>query len=293
MRTGSARKEARPVTWPRALGVAAPAAAGPATKPAILPFDVLLADLAAQIGPELARSLGFGLAAEVVPQHDDEPLQDEGDRLPLCLLQDGASALRLELEAGLAGPLAARMFGASPGDAYSPAPGARSASWQALRRLMSEALREAFLRAGARGVLTIGMDEQAARQNEGGGHAVRLRLAEADGLLWLRPAELAPQADSEPKAASAARQPAAATSDPEWRRRAEALARQMELGVTLQIAELRLPLAAVSRMRPGDILPVRRPRQLRLMSGGTAIATLSAASLAVPRAAAPDEGEEG
>lgn len=294
MPASRARGEARPVVWPRALGVAAP---GPAPEPAAsaiaLPFDVSLADLAAQAGPEFARSLGFGLAAEPVPAAETRNQDAGADRLPVCLLHDGTTALRLELEGRLAGPLTARMFGAGNDAAHGPVPGARSASWQALRGLMAEALREAFLRAGARGRLTVEPADLPAKGPGSAMHAVRLRLAETEGMLWLCPAQVVTETAQASPARTEARDGKLAGGDPEWRRRAQALARQTELGVTLQVAELRLPLAAIGRMKAGDILPIRRPRQLRLMSGGAAIASLPAAALGAGPQAMDDPGEDG
>lgn len=282
------------MAWPRALGVATP---GPSAEPAAraipLPFGVSLTDLAAQAGPELARSLGFGLAAEPVPAAGVEPDPEGAERLPICLLNDGATALRLELEGQVAAPLTARMFGATGEDAPGPIPGARSASWQALRRLMADALREAFVRAGARGRLAVDPADLPAKGGSSPAYGLRLRLAEAEGMLWLCPAELVAEAAEASPVATGARNGKPRGGDPEWRRRAEALARRTELGVTLQVAELRLPLAAIGRMKAGDILPIRRPRQLRLMSGGAAIASLPAAALGAGPQAMDDPGEDG
>jgi hypothetical protein len=217
------------------------------------------------------------------------------ERLLLCVLQDGTEAIRLELDADVAGPLAARIFGAAAGEIGGMMPGTRSASWQAVRTLMSEALREAFVRAGAGGMLRADMSETPPTSADcGRAHGLRLHLPDAEeGLMWLRPTEgsLGMAENKQPPPAAARVE--APEHDPSWRRRVEALARRTELGVTLQIAELRIPLAAVSRLKPGDILPIRRPRQLRLLSGGTAIATLPAAALGRPAAPTSDDGEVG
>ncbi|MFN3591940.1 MAG: hypothetical protein ACK4TG_07105, partial [Thermaurantiacus sp.] len=178
------------MAWPRALGQSlSEAEASP--RSIALPFSVSLADLAAQAGPELARSLGFGMTtqpARAAPLDGNAP-----EPPPLCILHDGSAALRLELDATISGPLAARMFGAAAGEGSGPTPGTRSASWQALRKLVSEALREAFVRAGARGELRTDMAEQPTTAPDGeNAQALLLSLPEAEGLIWLRPAERAP-----------------------------------------------------------------------------------------------------
>ena len=72
-----------------------------------------------------------------------------------------------------------------------------------------------------------------------------------------------------------------------WRQHARARALELDVPVALRLAERRIGLAELARLRPGDILPIERPDQVDLLAGGRRIARLPAASLL------PPEGTDG
>jgi flagellar motor switch/type III secretory pathway protein FliN len=193
-------------------------------------------------------------------------------------------------------------------------PGSMSASLRAIQTLVTVTIAEALRRSGA-GVVQPRPADPTARlpatpdwlgqSGEPRSFALALRARSLTGLLRIvhlpPPAEpVAANADPASEAAAQVRADgASARTDrdrdrdrdrgtgrnraapmPErWAERAHALALGIELGVSLQLSELRMPLTRLCALRPGDIIPIDRPRTLSLMSGGKAIARLPAGTL--------------
>lgn len=67
-----------------------------------------------------------------------------------------------------------------------------------------------------------------------------------------------------------------------WRRLARSHTMDVDLPVALRLEDMHLPLARVSALRPGDIIPISRPRQLAMMVGGQRVGAIAAERIAGP-----------
>ncbi|MGL6044529.1 MAG: FliM/FliN family flagellar motor C-terminal domain-containing protein, partial [Sandaracinobacteroides sp.] len=63
-----------------------------------------------------------------------------------------------------------------------------------------------------------------------------------------------------------------------WRQQARARAFELELPVSLRIADTRMPVTRVAELVEGDIIPLDRPDKLDVMAAGRRIARLPASS---------------
>jgi flagellar motor switch/type III secretory pathway protein FliN len=259
---------ARAILWPSiGLPEPAPALADALDTPA----------LAAAFGPELARLVGARITARSAPAKVKAPLLHLAT-LPLAQ-PAGLAAIGLAAPADSATALLERLFGARPADsALRPGgvealpPGA--VSWLVLCQMLSAALVSALPAANAAA-------SGPAR------HPDRARALATDPSFQL-------DLDIEGQAATliAALEPARPAPPPgpdamAWRQHARARALELDVPVALRLAERRIGLAELARLRTGDILPIERPDQVDLLAGGRRIARLPAASLL------PPEGTDG
>ncbi len=282
----------RPIRWPSPArtsgheGDGAPPAGEPGAG-AHRPFGLDPRDLCGEAGPELTRGLGFRTSLD--PAAPPAPGTPEPRWLPLGHLAHADDRVCVELSAEVAGPLIAQLFGgrAGAGTADLAEPGRRSASWMALSTLMCGCLAEAFSRClGGQRVDPIAGDApRASGPKAGTGASLTARLSTPAAAGWLRlvPAVLSGTAAGAAAAAPEAPSPGsiagAAPVDAGWAARARAQTLLLEMQLALEVARVRIPLHRLTRLRPGDVIPIEPPRTLRLMSGGRSIAQLPVADL--------------
>lgn len=265
---------ARAVVWPSAT-----AGTGPAGPP-------LVADgaaLAAALGPELTRLAGIRVSAEPADMAlPAEPLIGCG-RIALPAGQ-AAAGLRVGCTADHAATLLERLFGGRAADASAARgtslaalpPG--SASWIAFCRTLCTALVRALERGGLRTIASPALPPRAAALPFEDAAGARMFRLDADGngaLLFLLP---------EPAAVAEAR--AAVPDAAAFRQRARERALDMDLPVSLRIAERRMSLGDLSALAAGDIVAIDPPARIDLLAGGRRIAHLPAAGF---RPLAPED----
>ena len=255
---------ARAIVWP-SIGAEAP--------PPALADALDTSALAAAFGPELARLVGARITAHTGPAKSKAPLL----HLASVTLAQPAdlAAIGLGAPADSAALLLERLFGARPGKgAPRPAgvealpPG--SAAWATLCRILVQAFIRALPAANA-------------------APAAPARLPDRPRALATEPAfQLDLDIEGVTATLAVALEPARRTAPPPppdlsgWRQRAGARALDLDLPVALRIAERRIGLADLARLRAGDILPLDRPDEVDLLAGGRRIARLPAASLLPP-----------
>lgn len=297
------RHPPRPVRWPEATTEppaatspqARAAAAAAATPPAETlphgPFGIAPSSLVDEAAPELAQALGLRLSLALVPPEsgDDPDTAGRADRwAPLAILSRAGERHLLELDPPLVTLLLEIALGGDPRlGGHAPVPGRQTAGWAMLATMLSGALAGACnrcLSGGARvSAEAVAQASAVGGAEERGRLALRLDTEGGGGILSLRrlpheaPHGARPSAAAAPAAAAG---PAASADGGAWRARAQALAAEVETEVTLQLGEIRMPLAALLRLGPGDMLPIERPRLLRLVSGGRVISTMPATALA-------------
>jgi hypothetical protein len=265
---------ARPIVWPQVPLPADPAAAPEASAP-VDPAAALDAPaIAAAFGPELARLMGLRISAR--PDRET-PLPESALALArIRLAAKSPVAVDIACADTAAALLLERLFGARAADAAAAGaadlallpPG--SASWTALCRTVATAATRALATAGLPAGGAPVLPARALRAPLPPGFAILLDVDGAPCRLLLSP-ELPPLPVPAPRPA-----PDLAL----WRRQARARAFELDLPVSLRIAETRMPVAQVASLMEGDILPLDRPESLDLMAGGRRIARLPASSFA-------------
>ena len=288
----------RPRRWPEA-GRAQPAgpAPPPDAAPSAGPFGLALRTLCDEAAPEL--SLAFGLRLALRPDRGPNGFPEAvvaGSTVwrPAALLTRRTERYLLEVAPDLAAQILNRALGGPADQGPADAPGPQSAGWLAVCSLLGRAFATACGRCLRSREVTAG-DPAGVPAADAGDPADRLVLAifgeGVSGRLSLRavagpaePGAPGPSPAGGAKAASAP--PASAPAEPSptapWRARARELALSVETEVALRLGEIRLPLTALVRLGPGDILPIARPRVLKLVSGDTVVGTLPAAALRGP-----------
>lgn len=272
---------ARSIVWPQ---IAPPAEAEP--KPPAHGLD--LAGLAAAFGPELARRMGIRVTAVPDAGLPPEPASVLLGRIPLAPGKgtagavQAAQALQVGAPPDCAAMLMERLFGARASDAanargadlFSLPPG--SASWVALCRTVCAAVVAALAAGGRTAAGSPAFPPRAIPLPAG----PLLGLSvDADGIacrILLMP-ELALPAP-----------PPVAHDRQQFRQAARARAFELELPVSLRIAERRLSLQQASELSVGDILPIDPVQTLDVLAGGRRIARLPASAFAPP---APQPGD--
>lgn len=269
---------ARPHIWP-----SAPDETSAAAPEAPAPLDDLAA-LAAGLGPELTRLFGLRTSARAAAEAGPGTA-DDGARRPQLLVARlrpaaGGTALPLELLASAVdiGLLLELLFGGRPTEGgAAPALPPHSASWATLSRFLGQAVVRALaVTGGAAPFTVVAPATPAVDAGPPPPWRFSLDLEGARAVLGLR--------------APRPRPPAPPAPDPaQWRQRALERTLDLALPVALKLAELRLPLAEVSALRPGAILPLERPETVRLLVGGQPFAEIAAEHF---HPASPPEGEQ-
>jgi hypothetical protein len=275
---------ARPIVWPQVARPSEPAAPDPTA-------TLDNAAISAAFGPELTRLMGIRISAR-----PDPGLVPPRDPVGLGRIRlgggpggkKGPAAVEIHCSADGAAVLLERLFGARAAEAASASgadlmrlpPGC--ASWIALCRTVAAAATRAL---AAGGLPPGGAPQLPARPQAAAllpGAALLLDVDGAPCALMLCP-DVPP-----PPLPTAETAPDAAV----WRRQARARALDLELPVSLRIAQTRMAVSRVAGLVEGDILPLDRPATLDVMAGGRRVARLPASSF-IPPARADDNPNDG
>ncbi|MGQ5700677.1 FliM/FliN family flagellar motor C-terminal domain-containing protein [Sandaracinobacteroides sp. A072] len=281
----------RALSWPQAMP-AGDTPEGAASAPPIAAGGPDLPGFAATLGPELGRLFGCRITARRLSGPEDS---GTGPALPRGCMSlasldplDGAPRLHLATDGPGASLFLEQLFGArKPGlvaagkDADAEPAGTPSAlppilaalppgsaSWMSLCGLAAEAAGRAL----------------AAHGQPAGAVRIAARAAAPDARLSIV-ACLALDLDGQAARLWLLRDPPPVTPAPAhdvaaWRSRAVARALEIDLPVALRLAETRVPVSELAALRPGDILPLARPKQLGVMVAGRCIAGIPADELA-------------
>jgi len=259
----------------------------------------------AMLAPELSRLFGYRIGLKPLTEADTAKAQvalAEVGRLQIAATATSAAGnLLLAADRISLSRLLDRMFGSRPEadeniDTLAGLP-PQSGSWLSLARLMGEALARAVQAGQAAGSPIVGAFTPHGRVAPPADHPsdglwasdrllFRLDTGEQEGLLSLRrvrkPVPLSPGLSPTPEPGTEMANP---IDLPHWRSRTRELALGLDMPVTLKLGELRMPLARVAALRPGDIVPLARPRALSVMVAGQKLASLPAALLEDPDSA--------
>jgi len=272
---------ARTIHWPTA---ALPAPEAPEPLPPTLLESLDSASLSAALGPELTRLFATRISAK--PITTPPPLQQQPGKPPVKMLAvgrvrlstaDGPTPFDIAIEGGTAAILVERLFGSRPAQAGSATaerltslpPG--SGSWISLCRFLATAITKALAAVGQAAAGAPLLPPRAAHPATPHGAtflAIDLDVDGAHGTLTLiDPATPPPLPAAEPPPPPDAQL---------WRRRTHARALQLELPVALRLADARLLLSDIAALRPGDVVPLARPRALGILVGGHRLADIPA-----------------
>lgn len=233
---------------------------------ALVPID--LAGLASALGPEMTRLIGARCTVRSGPEagHADASRPDMQvatlrlDKLP----GDGMIAVLLP-EQGVA-RLLDLLFGGTPGSPCTlPQLPPGSASWMALSGFLATAAGTAAAAIGHPPRGHVEQPRRAVRQADPAPQAVLLLDVEGEQIpiglqLPLQPAPLR-------------------RHDAGWERRLAARTLDVDLPVGLRVAETRLPLAEVARLKAGDVIPFEQPESVSLLAAGEIVARWPAEKL--------------
>lgn len=251
-----------------------------------------VAGFAAAFGPALARIAGRRISATpetgAEAHSRDDPATAAWLRLATFAVAGASAPLELLASPNLLATLAETMFGgraAAASETHVEALPPDSATWVGLAGQIAAIVRHA-LRANGLALPDAPFDTpaRAVRSHLPRGAAllpIAITLDGARGRLLLAdhgsiPPEKAPAATAAP--------------DPRrWRRDAQAGAMEVNVPVALRLEDLRMPLAKASALRPGDIIPIGRPRKLGMMVAGQRIRTISADEIGDPLSEAQDD----
>lgn len=268
---------ARTIHWPTA---SLPAPEAPAPLPPTLLEALDSAGLSAALGPELTRLFGTRITARPITT-----LPPPGKPLVKMLAvgrvrlstASGPAPIDIAIEANAAAILIERLFGSRPAEACSEAAGRLanlppgSGSWISLCRFLTTATAKAMAAAGHAAAGPPALPPRAADPAMPHG-ATNLPLnLDIDGahgnLVFSDPSTPIPVPTPEPPPPPDAQL---------WRRRTHARTLQLELPVALRLADTRLLLSDVAALRPGDVIPLARPRALGVLIGGQRLADIPA-----------------
>jgi hypothetical protein len=192
------------------------------------------------------------------------------DAVLIARLEGQGASLLLAADAPLADGLITLLFGGTGSGGDLPPLAPASASWATLCTLIAGAVASAI----------VALEGPPLRVATGNRPAT-IPPAPAAWIAWTIDALAGPahslhlghiEAQSEPA-------PAPGETPARWARRVAARAQQVELPVRLRLAEWRLSVARIAALRPGDVLPIQRPRDLAVIVDGTPIATIPAGSI--------------
>lgn len=229
--------------------------------------------MAARLGPELSRLLGTRVSVRTTKSEDntlDTPLVTL-----TSIVADLGSTVNIALGDEIVGVIIERMFGArmvpepaaAAKAARSLAPG--TATWMTASRLLATLLITAMGEGGIivrrRPVFPLRV---ASAPSPVGAQTVTFKIEFDQLTSWLRVAAWPAPEEEEEKDTEAELQ--------RWRKRAEQGTQLVPLEVALRLPERRMPLAKALALRPGDILPLERPRILTLIVDGQPMASLPA-----------------
>lgn len=229
---------------------------------------------AAKLASELSRMLGTRIG--IRPAAEEENTLDDNLVALATIGLPNNSLVEVALGDRLTGLIVERVFGTrlTPSAeiagtrARELAPG--TATWRAISTLFGKLAADA-LQAGG-----IVPDQKRLRlpprvadaASSLGAQTAFFRVTLGEEECWMR---------------LAAREEAARQPEPEkirqamlWRLRAEAGTRRIPMLVALHMPEKRVPLSQVLALRPGDVLPIERPRALTLVVNGEALSTVPA-----------------
>lgn len=270
----------RPIHWPTA---ALPVADAPAPQPPTLLEALDCSGFLAALGPELSRLFGLRISARLasMAQLPGQPANTSpvpmlaAGRIRL-VTATGPALLDIAIEAAAAASLVERLFGSSPA-----APGSGSAdplaalppgsgSWMSLARFLTTAVSRAMAAAGHPSAGPPALPPRAATPDTPQGTTSLPLGLDIDGmagtLILTDPSAPAPLAVAEPPPHDARL----------WRRRTHARTMQLDLPVALRLADTRLLLSDIAALRPGDVIPLARPRALSVLVGGQRLTDIPA-----------------
>lgn len=274
---------ARTIHWPTAA-LAAPEA--PVPLPPTLPPTLLealdSAGLVAALGPELTRLFGTRISASPIaaPPGKSSVKMFAAGRVRLSTTS-GPAPIDIAIEGIAANTLIERLFGSRPSEAGGRAGGGAadrlvnlppgSGSWISLCRFLTIAVTKAMATAGHGAAGPPALPPRAADPASPQGATclpLGLDIDGAQGRLTLSD----PSAPTQPPTPEPPPLPDAQL----WRRRTRARTLQLELPVALRLADTRLLLSEIAALRPGDVIPLARPRALGVLVGGQRLADIPA-----------------
>lgn len=268
---------ARPYIWPRVDPELDQPASVPSTR---LPDTDAFA---ASVGPELTRLFGVRTTARA----DANAEQAAAPMVPVAELHVTGGAgnaaapevidlLASETDLSLLMDL---LFGGSTGEqtarltSLPPA----SASWMALAGFLATAATRSLAALGTPCVQAATLPPRPVALDPAAPGFVAPQLllgVNFDGtatMLGLRSRQPQPQLPKTP------------APDPElWRQRTQERALEIDLPVSLRLAERKLPIGEVAQLNKGAILPLERPDNVEVLVGGQPFASISVSDLAPP-----------
>ncbi|MBS3961229.1 MAG: FliM/FliN family flagellar motor switch protein [Sandarakinorhabdus sp.] len=277
---------ARTIHWPTAaLAVPKAPVPSPPTLPPTLLETLDSAGLVAALGPELTRLFSTRISAIAgTPPPAKQPVKMFAAGRIRLSTTSGPAPIDISIEGIAANILIERLFGSRPSEAGGRTGGGAdrlihlppgSGSWISLCRFLTTAVTRAMATAGHGAAGPAALAPRAADPASPQGAIclpLGLDIDGAQGRLTLSD----PSAPAQPQTPEHTPEPPPLPDAQLWRRRARARTLQLELPVALRLADTRLLLSEVAALRPGDVIPLARPRALGVLVGGQRLADIPA-----------------